>query len=115
MERVRELSNQGSASIKGRQILLSSSLDSSREVVHKLLGMSSMGPQTDPWTHLRMVGSLGVPMDSACEPLQTVGMHEQRACWTLQGWEKTHKLEDHRALPLGNKTEPFNTCLALWD
>lgn len=44
MERGRELSNQDSASIKGRQILLSSSLDSSREVVHELLGLSYMDP-----------------------------------------------------------------------
>lgn len=31
------------------------------------------------------------------------------------GLGKAHKLEDHRALPLGNKTEAFNICLALWD
>lgn len=70
---------------------------------------------TPKLTHLPVVRPLCVCMDGVSEPLQTVSMSEQRACQTLRVWEKAHKLEDHRALPLGNKTEAFNTCLALWD
>lgn len=76
MERGRKLSNQDSESIKGRQILLSSSLDSSREVVINYKGCHLWTPKL---THLPVVRSLCVCMDrNVREPLQTVSMSEQR-------------------------------------
>lgn len=84
------------------QILLSSSLDSSREVVHKLRGLSSMDPRN--WPTSLWSESLCVCMDrNVREPLQTVSMKRAEALSDSAGLGKSTQTWRSQGTALGKQ------------